>query len=105
MEAEFYPSAFAAGGMAIVVPTPEERARIHGIYYGELVLGNVVESSRAELLAIASRMKAEDRIDGLILGGTELTLMLKTQHEAAVGLPFLDTAGIHVDAILERALQ
>jgi len=53
------------------------------------------------LLAIAAGMKAREGIEGLILGGTELPLILT--DSAPAGIPFLDTTAIHVEAILERA--
>jgi aspartate racemase len=43
---------------------------------------------------IVDRMKDQQGIDGLILGGTELPLILKeTQYN---GIPLLDTTQIHV---------
>jgi aspartate racemase len=53
-------------------------------------------------VAIATRMKKQDGIQGLILGGTELPLILA--DSSSIGIPFLDTTQIHVDAILERAM-
>ena len=45
---------------------------------------------------------ARRHVDGLILGGTELSLILR--EATAAGLPVLDTTQIHVDAALERLL-
>jgi aspartate racemase len=104
MEAPFYPDTFAAAGMSIVVPSAEERARIHRIYLDELLIGMYLDTSRAVLLTVAKRMKADEEVDGLILGGSELPLILKPEHETIAGLPFLDTTAIHVDALLVRAL-
>ena len=44
---------------------------------------------------IVERLKAKDGIQGLILGGTELPLILR--EEFARGIPFLDTTKIHVE--------
>ena len=44
-------------------------------------------------------MEQREAIDGLILGGTELPLILRG---AASDLPFLDTTRIHVDKIVAR---
>ena len=41
-------------------------------------------------------MKERDGVDGLILGGTELSLILR--EPTAAGLPVLDSTQIHVDA-------
>jgi aspartate racemase len=51
------------------------------------------------LLAVIQRMRDDDRIDGVILGGTELPLIL---GESAVnGVMFLDTTKIHVKRALD----
>ena len=48
-------------------------------------------------------MKQRDRIDGLILAGTELPLLLRdSEHN---GIPLLDTTRIHVETIVERLLS
>jgi len=47
-------------------------------------------------------MKKEHGIQGLILGGTELPLILT--DSSSLEIPFLDTTQIHVNAILERAM-
>lgn len=48
-------------------------------------------------------MKQRDGIDGLILGGTELSLILRAP--TAAGLTVLDTTQIHVDAAIDRLLR
>jgi aspartate racemase len=49
-----------------------------------------------QLLEIVERLQRCTRIDGLILGGTELPLIL--QDGMVKNIPFLDTAAIHVKA-------
>jgi aspartate/glutamate racemase len=46
-------------------------------------------------------MKERDRIDGVILAGTELPLLLT--EERAFGIPLLDTAQLHVTAAVRQA--
>ena len=48
-------------------------------------------------------MKQRDGVDGLILGGTELSLILR--ERTAAGLPVLDTTQVHVDAAVDRLLR
>jgi aspartate racemase len=72
---------------------------VHDVYVNELLGGVFREESRRRLLAIAREMRARDGIDALLLGGTELPLLL---GEAAYdGLPVLDTARIHVETFAE----
>lgn len=102
MESSFYSDEFASRDLSIVVPNPEEQAYIHEKYMGELFHGVVNQETREKLVAILAAMKKRDGIDGLILGGTELSLIL---NEAAyAGVPVLDTTQIHVDAAVVEAL-
>ncbi len=103
MKARFYPEVFAGEGMQVMMPTPEEQAYIHRRYMDELVKGIFLDETRAGLLAIVDRMKKHERIDGLILGGTELPLILRNVPDQ--GIPFLDTVQIHVQAAVKVMLS
>ncbi|MGA9797865.1 MAG: amino acid racemase [Terriglobales bacterium] len=96
MQGEFYPQVFSREKIALVVPQLTEQSYIHDHYMNELVKGILLPETRKRLLAIVDRMKEQEHIDGLILGGTELPLILGdvTDH----GIPFLDTTRIHVQA-------
>ena len=99
MQAALFPEAFARRGMNIVVPNEEEREFIHEKYMGELFRGAILDETRAALVDIVEIMKKRDGVDGLILGGTELSLILR--EPTAAGLPVLDTTQIHVETALE----
>ena len=103
MEAALFPEAFARRGMAIVVPNEKEREFIHAKYMGELFAGAILDETRAALVDILETMKQRDNVDGLILGGTELSLILR--EPTAAGLPVLDTTQIHVETALEWMLR
>ena len=102
MESDLYPTRFGAAGLDVIVPTPEERELVHGIYFGELVQGIVRDESRAALSAVVAAMRDRDRIDGVVLGGTELALILT--EPTCAGVPVLNTARIHVDAAVDWLL-
>ncbi len=97
MATDFYQKPFHAHGISVVVPTPEEQGLIHRRIFSEIELGIFKDSTRNELLVIIKRMVEEEGIDGLILGCTELPLILT---EASYGIPFLNTAAIHCDSII-----
>lgn len=103
MQANFFQRVFAREGISIVVPDPREQNYVHEKYMGELVKGVFLPETRAGMLGVVGRMKSKDQIDGLILGGTELPLLLRdvTDHE----IPFLDTTKIHVKAAVDRLLS
>src|SRR5260370_33045923 len=74
MQAARFPAAFERRGMTIVVPNEKEQEFIHEKYMGELFVGAILDETRAALVDIVETMKQRDNVDGLILGGTELSL-------------------------------
>ena len=101
MQGDFFQKPFLAKGMSVVVPEPEDQHLIHRRLFTEIELGIIKDTTRAELLAVARRMIDRHGIEALILGCTELPLIL-TKDE--FGIPFLNTTAIHVDAIVLHAL-
>jgi aspartate racemase len=103
MRATFYPKVFAREGIKIVLPDAREQDYIHEKYLNELVPGKFLPETRAGLLAIVDRMKEKNEIDGVILAGTELPLILRdAEHK---GIPFLDTTEIHCRAAVAEMLS
>jgi aspartate racemase len=103
MQAAFYPKVFSGEGLTIVTPDAKEQDYIHEKYLGELVNGLVVPETRQELLKIMERLKVRGQIDGVILGGTELSLLF--DDDTACGMPLLDTTKIHVQAVVAQMLE
>jgi aspartate racemase len=100
MQGPVYREVFGRHDIAICAPEAPDLEYIHGKYMGELVDGVFDPETRAGLLAIVDRMAAQSRIDGVILGGTELPLILRDPEHN--GIPLLNTTRIHCDAALER---
>lgn len=100
MDAPFFAEVFARYGIAIVLPGEGERAWIHERYVGELLKGEFRDDTRERFVALVSRLRSGEGVDGVILGGTELPLLLNTPSVA--GLPALDTTALHVSAIVDR---
>jgi len=103
MRAKFYPEVFSAAGIAVIVPDPDEQNYIHEKYMSELVKGNFLPETREGLLKIVDRLQQQQGIQGLILGGTELPLILRDVSDR--GIPFLDTTQIHVKALVREMLS
>lgn len=101
MRSRFYPDVFSRAEIKLVVPQLDEQAYIHDKYMGELVKGIILPETRQRLLTIVDRLQEQERIDGLILGGTELPLILGDVTDR--GIPFLDTTRIHADAVAAQA--
>src|SRR5664279_1741330 len=102
MEGDFFQDGFEAAGMEIITPMPDERKYIHKIYMEELARGRYLPETKSHLLSIAKRMYNEGQIDSLILGGTELPLILKASDMEDIEM--LNTTKIHVERILDAVL-
>lgn len=103
MLGRFYPDVFTKAGIELSIPTLDEQDYIHDKYMNELVPGVILPETRERLLGIVDRLRDEQEIEGLILGGTELPLILKdTQHKE---MPFLDTTQIHVKHVVAELLS
>jgi aspartate racemase len=100
MEGSFYPTVFARRGIAVVSPNDKEQAWIHDRYIGQLLKGEFRDETRDGVTKVVRRLQDEENIDGVILGGTELTLLLS--EPAVGGIPALDTTALHVDGIVNR---
>jgi aspartate racemase len=103
MRAGFYPDEFQRAGITMVRPTEPEQEYIHKKYIGELLNNKFLPQTRAEILGIAQRMKADDGIEALVLAGTELPLLLRGDETPVVN--FLDTTLIHVEALVTELLR
>jgi aspartate racemase len=100
MRGQFYPAVFAARGIDVVVPADDEQAYIHEKYTAELLRHVLLPRTRDGLFRVVERMKERDGIDAVILGGTELPLLLHGTD--AAGIPMLDTTQIHARATVAR---
>ncbi len=103
MSGRFYPEICEKYGITLVPPAPEEQAYIHDKYVHELINGVFLPETRDRLQQIIAIQKQRDRIQGVILAGTELPLILRA--ESIEGLPILDTTQIHVHAAVSEMLS
>ncbi|MEL6256138.1 MAG: amino acid racemase [Bacteroidota bacterium] len=102
MSKGFYQDVAKKRDIEIFIPAEKEQDRVHEIYMQELVFNHIIPESKAELMEIVNEMRLNEGIEGLILGGTELPLMLK--QEDFEGIKVFNTTQIHVDAILDKML-
>ena len=102
MKTDYYAKVFARENIELFPPPPNDQDYIHEKYFGELVFGKFLPETRARLLEIVDRMRAKIDIDGVLLAGTELTLILR--EPAHNGIPFIDTAQIHCEAAVAEML-
>jgi aspartate racemase len=96
MQHNFFAPPFAAQGITVVVPPEADQLYIHDRLVQEIELGIFTDETRRGLEAIIERMIASDNVDGIILGCTELPLILTEESQ----VPLLNTTAIHVQAIV-----
>lgn len=102
MSMGFYQSVGAKQGIEIVIPDEKQQDYVHEKYMGELVFNEIKEETKLRLIGIVDKLKEEENIEGIILGGTELPLILK--QEDFHRLKVFNTTEIHVNAILDKML-
>jgi len=103
MQAPFYPKVFSRTDVKLVTPNTEEQEYIHEKYFGELLKDTFLPETRAKFLNIADEMKTREGVEAIILGGTEIPLLLRTEEHN--GIQLLDTTRIHVDRLIEEMLK
>jgi aspartate racemase len=102
MEHDFYKGRLVHNyGLDVIIPEKADREIIHRVIYEELVLGKIVNSSREEYKRIMDDLLAQGA-EGIILGCTEIELLVKAQDCRA---PLFPTTSIHAIAAVEKALE
>ncbi len=102
MNADFYQQMFAKENIHLVVPNMEERAYIHEKIFSEIEFGIIKEETRTRFLAIIDRIIKEDNVAGVILGCTELPLIIKAGD---IDVDVIDTTRIHIESIIDICRQ
>ena len=101
MREDFYLPRLEAAGVRVLLPEASEMEEVNRIIYEELCVGVVKESSRDFLSALVETMRRSGA-EGVILGCTELGMILKDEDAA---IPLLDTVKIHSEAAVRMALE
>lgn len=102
MTGEFFKIPFTERGIEIITPSEGEMKYINDKIASELELGIVREDTLREFQEIILRMKKEDRIEAVILGCTELPLLLNDDVSL---VPCLDTMKIHINALVDAIVD
>lgn len=102
MTQDFYKGRLTEHGIDVVVPNVQEIEEVNRVIYEELCLGIISEDSRTKLKNIIARLKEEDGAQAVILGCTEIGLLIRAEDSA---LPAFDTTLIHARAAVQKALE
>jgi aspartate racemase len=101
MVSDMFPKAFEKGGIEIVVPDEEERGFINRSIGKELSIGLVKPETKARYIEICKRYIREKGADSVILGCTEIPMVLK---DGDLPVKLLNTTRIHAEAIFDMAM-
>lgn len=102
MEQDFYQDYLKRYGIEVVVPDKEEREYINMVIFDELCAGKFYDKSRERYVRIINRLVKEEGAEGVILGCTEIPLLVKQKD---VSVPVFDTTEIHSEAAVRYALD
>jgi len=102
MEENFYRGRLKGKfGIDTVIPNETDCSAINNIIFNELCLGKIRDSSREQLKTIMEGL-INNGAQGIILGCTELPLLIKQEDSPA---PVFDTTAIHAKAAVDYALK
>ena len=77
MSEDFYIKRLTEKGLDVIVPNSDDQKMINGNIYEELCKGIINEYSRQKYVKIINKMINNEGIEGLILGCTEIGLLIK----------------------------
>ena len=102
MTGDFFKKPFYDSNIEIITPTTEEMEYINSKISSELELGIVKKDTLQGFQKIIKRMMEDDGIEAIILGCTELPLLL---NDEVSPVPCLDTMKIHIQHLIDRIIE
>lgn len=102
MEQPFYRERLEEYGIDVVIPDEKERDYINTVIFDELCANEVRDESREGFKKIIERLQREEGAEGVILGCTEIPLLIKQED---VSIPVFDTTAIHSAAAVDYSLS
>lgn len=103
MEQDFYKGRLTDRyGLQPVVPEQAGRDMVHKVIYDELCQGIVSAESKAAYIDEIARLRRDEKMDGVIMGCTEITMLIGQQD---FDIPVFDTTRIHAEAAVAFALS
>ncbi|SEB44982.1 aspartate racemase [Tenacibaculum sp. MAR_2009_124] len=101
MEKRFYIDILESHGIHVIVPNEDDREIIHNVIYDELSYGILKENSKRSYLNIISKLVDAEGAEGVILGCTEIPLLIKQED---VVIPIFDTTTIHATEAFQLSI-
>ena len=90
-------------GLTVTTPKDKENIdEIDRIIFDELCKGEIKDFSRDYYKKVINQMISEDGIEGIILGCTEIEMLIK---QSDLDIPIFDTTQSHIDSIVDYSLE
>lgn len=102
MEKDFFKKPFRDKGIDVVIPAKEDIVLVNERISKELEYGTVKDSTREELVKIITKMRDVDGIEAVILGCTELPLILNSN---ICPVKCLDIMELHINKLVELVMD
>ncbi len=102
MEQDYMKNDLLKAGVEVFIPDKADRELVAKRIFEELEMGIVKESTLQEFVDVINKMKEENGIEAVILGCTELPLLLNSDNTP---LPCLDSVDIHIRKLMELAMD
>ncbi len=100
MKSGLYENALISKGIMPILPSEEDKDIIGGLIFPNLENGVIIPQDREKMLAVAEKYIEDCKADSVLLGCTELPLIIK---DCDLSVPVIDTTEIHINAIFECA--
>lgn len=90
-------------GLVVSTPNDDETIdEIDRIIFDELCKGEIKDSSREYYIETVQKMIEENKIQGVILGCTEIEMLIKKQD---LEIPIFDTTQAHINQLVDLSLE
>lgn len=100
MKSGLYEKPLIERGITPIIPKDEDKEKIANLFFPNLENGIVIAEDKSKMLEIVGKIARENSADAVLLGCTELPLMIK---EGDLDVPLLNTTQIHINAIFDAA--
>ena len=102
MKGAFFQKIFCAQGIEVVTPRESEMLYIGEKIETELELARVVPETQQSFCSIAERLVYDENVQAIVLGCTELPLIL---NDSLTAVPCLDAMKIHIERLISMILE
>ena len=102
MSGTFFQTTFLRQGVEVVTPAENEMCYVGEKIESELELAQVIPETQKRFVEIAERLVIEEHAQAIVLGCTELPLIL---NDSLLSVPCLDVMKIHIEKLVSMIIE